>query len=543
MSEQEKSSSTVPVKPHDLSGRVAAYIVASAAGGTRVGPFTVHFDDHTANVWRNYAVPDIGAMPTGADVVALLGLFADRDRTPRLEYVPAASPDVEAALEAAGFTAEFRSPVFGCARGEVGDLPSPEGITFALVSSDTDLLDAVRVQHAAYDEPAPAGPKDVARLAALNGRGGIVVLARDVATGEPIGSGLCEEPTDGVSELAAIGVTEPYRRRGIGSAMTAFLARSMHARGAELIWLEREPHVQDRMYELAGFTRGAEKLWISRPAGVIVAGPVRLHPLTVEQARDIMDGHLGGITPGDGWPHEDTAAGMWMVVNKGAEGWLITRDGVVIGDAGALVEDGDATFAFTVTPAYREMGLRTTISTALADALRARPGTRSVSDGTPTASERRPPKITAGERETLLAFVAYLRECLVAKLDGLSDVDARRPMVGSGTSLLGLVKHVASAEHAWIAYSFAGGPADGIPDEDLTTEDSIASVSALARTVGERTSEIVSACDDMDRLAAVAYGSEARTLRWILVHLVEEIGRHAGHADILREQIDGTVGR
>jgi ribosomal protein S18 acetylase RimI-like enzyme len=267
MSEQGKSSSSMSAQRNDLSRRVATYIVASAAGGTRVGPFTVHFDNHTANVWRNYAVPDIGATPSRADIAALLAVFADRDRTPRLEYVPAASPDVEPALVAAGFAAEFRSPVFGCLRGEASDLLPPEGVTLALVTTDADLLDAVRVQHAAYEEPAPAGPKDVARLAALNGRGGIVVLARDAATGEPIGSGLCEQPTDGVSELAAIGVTEPYRRRGIGSAMTAFLARAMHARGAELIWLEREPHVKDRMYELAGFTRGAEKLWISRPDG------------------------------------------------------------------------------------------------------------------------------------------------------------------------------------------------------------------------------------------------------------------------------------
>jgi uncharacterized damage-inducible protein DinB len=279
------------------------------------------------------------------------------------------------------------------------------------------------------------------------------------------------------------------------------------------------------------------------PRRVIVAGPVRLHPLTIQQAQAIMDGNRTGLTAGDGWPQEDTAAGMWMVVNKGTEGWLITRDGVVIGDAGALVEEGDANFAFTVAPPYRETDLRTTISTALADALRARPGTRSVTDGSPIAIERRPPSITAGECDTLLAFIAYLRECLIAKLDGLSDVDARRPMVGSGTNLLGLVKHVASAEHAWVAYSFDGGPADDIPDENLTAADTIASVRDVARAGGRRTSEIVLACDDLDRLAAIAYGSQRRTLRWILVHLVEEIGRHAGHADILREQIDGTVGR
>jgi ribosomal protein S18 acetylase RimI-like enzyme/uncharacterized damage-inducible protein DinB len=540
MSTQGNSNS---IDPSDLSRCVAASVVSSVAGGTRVGPFTVHFDKHTANVWRNYAVPDIGASPTAPDVVALVDLFAGRDRTPRLEYVPQSAPDVEPALVAAGFTAEFRSPVFGCAQGEASALQPPEGITFALVTADTDLLDAIRVQHAAYDEPAPAGENDVRRLAALNARGGIVVLARDATTGEPVGSGLCEHPTDGVSELAAIGVTEPYRRRGIGSAMTAFLARAMHERGAELVWLEREPHVEDRMYELAGFARGAEKLWISWPNRVIVAGPVRLHPISAERAQAIVDGDLTGLTPGDDWPHEDTVAGMWMVANKGAEGWLITQNGTVIGDAGAMAVDGAAVFAFGLAEPYRSKDLRTTISTALANELRARPGTRSVADESSNAIDHRPPKLAAGERDTLLAFVAYLRECLVAKLDGVSEMDARRPMVSSGTSLLGLVKHVAGAEHRWIAYTFAGGPADEIPDEELVDGDTITSVIAAARAVGAQTERIVAACDDVETPAVETLGRRPVTLRWILVHLVEEIGRHAGHADILREQIDGTVGR
>jgi ribosomal protein S18 acetylase RimI-like enzyme/uncharacterized damage-inducible protein DinB len=543
MSVQANSGSAGSIEAVELSRRVAAYVVASVAGGTRVGPFTVHFDDHTANVWRNYAVPDIGASPTAGDVAALLDLFADRDRTPRLEYVPDAAPDVEPALVAAGFTAEFRSPVFGCVRGDSSDRQPPEGITFALVTTDDDLLDAVRVQHAAYDEPAPAGAKDVQRLAALTARGGIVVLARDGSSGAPVGSGLCESVTDATSELAAIGVIEPYRRRGIGSAMTAFLARAMHANGAELIWLEREPHVEDRMYELAGFTRGAEKLWISRPNGVIVAGPVRLQPISAQQAQAILDGDLAGRTPDADWPHEDTAAGMWMVANKGAEGWLITRDGIVIGDAGAMVVDGAAVYAFGLAEPCRSDELRTTISAALADALRARPGTRSVADESSTAIDHRPPKLVAGERDTLLAFLTYLRECLLAKLDGLSEQDARRPMVASGTSLLGLVKHVAGTEHRWIAYSFAGGSAADIPDEELISDDTTASVIAAARVVGEQTERIVAGFADVETPVAATPGGQPLTLRWILVHLVEEIGRHAGHADILREQIDGTVGR
>ena len=259
------------------------------------------------------------------------------------------------------------------------------------------------------------------------------------------------------------------------------------------------------------------------------------------------DGGAAGLAPalraGDGWSHDDTAAGMWMVVNKGVEGWLATVDGTVIGDAGALVEDGDATFAITLAQPYREKDLRTAISTALTQTLRARPGIRSVTDGSSTSADRRPPTIAAGERDTLLAFVGYLRECLIGKLDGVSEADARRALVDSGTSLLGLVKHVASTEHSWIAYSFAGGAADGIPPASLTDDDSIASVVAAARTVGVRTEEIVRSCDDMETLAAMKFGADVRSLRWILVHLVEEIGRHAGHADIIREQIDGATGR
>jgi ribosomal protein S18 acetylase RimI-like enzyme len=251
---------------------VAASIAAGFASDERVGPFAVHFDAHSANLFRNYALPDAGAAPTPLEIDALIALFDQHDRTPRLEYLPDIAPEVEPALVAAGFAVEFRSPVFGCRRGEATDLGAPDGIVFALVTEDADLVDVARVQNAAYGEPAPPGPADVARLRRLVARGGIVALARAVDNGEPAGAGLCEAATHGVSELAAVGVAEAYRRRGIASALTAFLARSMHdrdiesAHGADLVWLEREQHLPDRLYERAGFTRGAEKLWISRPA-------------------------------------------------------------------------------------------------------------------------------------------------------------------------------------------------------------------------------------------------------------------------------------
>jgi ribosomal protein S18 acetylase RimI-like enzyme len=385
--------------PSDLPTRVAAFMAASTDGGERVGPFTCFIDATTANIWRNHAVPDTGATPSADDIAALVAFYERHDRTPRLEYVPAAAPEVEPALVAAGFTVEGRSPLRGCEPGEAIDLPVPDGIAFALATSDADLLDVARMQNIAYGDPAPAGPDDVARLANTNRHGGIVGIARDTVTGEAVGAGLCTGIRAGATELAAVATAASHRRRGIASSLTVMLARTMHERGAALVWLEQEPDLPHRIYDLAGFSIGGEKLWISRPAGAIVAGPVRLHPIGVERARAVIEGDLsdlGGRTPGDGWPHDQTAAGMWMVVNRGAEGWLATLDGAVIGDAGAVTDDGDVMFALTLAPAYRGKGLEATIAAALATVLEARLGTRTVTDATPTSSERRPPRVDAG---------------------------------------------------------------------------------------------------------------------------------------------------
>jgi hypothetical protein len=189
------------------------------------------------------------------------------------------------------------------------------------------------------------------------------------------------------------------------------------------------------------------------------------------------------------------------------------------------------------------MGFEQAIGVALPPELASRPGVRSVRDGSRAAADRRPPRIDAGERDTLLAFLGYLRESLIGKLDGLSERDARRALVLSGTSLLGLVKHVARAEASWVLSSWAGED-DAEPDETVRDNDTIATVAATARAVGERVDAVVRGCDDLATPVARAVGPRrGTTLRWILVHLVEEVGRHAGHADILREQIDGRTGR
>jgi hypothetical protein len=155
-----------------------------------------------------------------------------------------------------------------------------------------------------------------------------------------------------------------------------------------------------------------------------------------------------------------------------------------------------------------------------------------------------PPEPAGSELATLQAFIVYLRGALRRKVEGLTDEQARQVGVPSGTSLLGLLKHTAAVETFWLHHAFAGMPRDVIVDDELSPSDTIASVMALQARVALISDGIVAAATDPAALAAEApFGPPLRPLRWILVHLVEELGRHAGHADILREQLDGTVGR
>lgn len=160
-------------------------------------------------------------------------------------------------------------------------------------------------------------------------------------------------------------------------------------------------------------------------------------------------------------------------------------------------------------------------------------------------SDLRPPTLDADEKTTLSAFLDYLREAVVAKAHGLSDEEARTAGVPSGTSVLGLVKHLTAVELGWFAWSYAGediecGDDDSPPAEDETAE----SLLAAYRRAVERCNEIIDACDDLDRPGARSLReTPPPSMRWVLVHMIEETARHAGHADILREQIDGSVGR
>jgi Protein of unknown function (DUF664) len=135
----------------------------------------------------------------------------------------------------------------------------------------------------------------------------------------------------------------------------------------------------------------------------------------------------------------------------------------------------------------------------------------------------------------------YLRASIVRKLDGMSEQQARRVVVPSGTSLVSLVRHLTEAEVTWFQLRFAD-VAPTVPDDALDEALPITEQIRAYEMAASRNNQIVMSAESLEeRCEREDYGD--LTLRWVLVHMVEETARHAGHADIIREQIDGAVGR
>jgi uncharacterized damage-inducible protein DinB len=161
--------------------------------------------------------------------------------------------------------------------------------------------------------------------------------------------------------------------------------------------------------------------------------------------------------------------------------------------------------------------------------------------GAPGVPDQKPPKFSAPELETLVTFLDYLRGSLARKLEAVSEQDARRSLVPSGTSLLSLVQHLTAAEVLWFQIRF-NGSTEPEPDEPL--DDALPVERHLAHYFAAiaRDNEIVTTSGSVDERCADPEFAEL-DLRWVLVHMIEETARHAGHADIIREQIDGATGR
>jgi Protein of unknown function (DUF664) len=142
----------------------------------------------------------------------------------------------------------------------------------------------------------------------------------------------------------------------------------------------------------------------------------------------------------------------------------------------------------------------------------------------------------------LRALLQYQRESLVRKIAGLDDASARRSPVGSGTSLLWLIKHMACAEITWVLHRFAGEDLV-IPGDEPEPGDTLAAVTGFYRQIWPQVDAVAFTGASVDELCRRPAADPPVSLRWVLMHLLEETARHAGHADILGELIDGRTGR
>jgi uncharacterized damage-inducible protein DinB len=161
------------------------------------------------------------------------------------------------------------------------------------------------------------------------------------------------------------------------------------------------------------------------------------------------------------------------------------------------------------------------------------------------------PLSSGGERDQLVSWLAFYRSTLLKKCSGLTFEDlCRRPVATSSMSLLGMVRHMTFVEQVWFDARFAG---NDVTEYYRRPDDREAEWTELASaTLDQVVADFEHACETSDELARghdldetvrrPGANREPVDLRWIYLHMIEEYARHCGHADIIRELIDGTTG-
>ena len=167
----------------------------------------------------------------------------------------------------------------------------------------------------------------------------------------------------------------------------------------------------------------------------------------------------------------------------------------------------------------------------------------------PSNEDRLEPGFGDAEWPALQAWLDYHRATVPWKLTGLTAEQARRVMLPSGLSMLGVVKHLAYVERNWFHVRFAGNERGPVPwtaedpDADFRAEPGETTESILAFYAAECDKSRVAVADaSPEDLAKRPDRHQGLTLRWIMLHMIEETARHNGHLDVLRELIDGGGG-
>lgn len=167
-----------------------------------------------------------------------------------------------------------------------------------------------------------------------------------------------------------------------------------------------------------------------------------------------------------------------------------------------------------------------------------------------TPPRDRPP-LAADERTQLVGWLDLQRALVHYKCEGLSDADAHRALLPTSPlmTMAGLVAHLRWVEHCWLEVLFLGRPAGPNPQfGDVEDADFLVDGVPLARLLADYerqcavSNEITAAASLDDTGRHPDFRAAAGTLRWMLIHLVEEVARHVGQMDVLREQLDGRTG-
>jgi uncharacterized damage-inducible protein DinB len=146
------------------------------------------------------------------------------------------------------------------------------------------------------------------------------------------------------------------------------------------------------------------------------------------------------------------------------------------------------------------------------------------------------------EKELLLQWLGYLRRAVIRNLDGLDDAQSRWTPEGRLISLLGIVNHLTQVEHRWIDGGFGGAEVSRTQAEFAPgAELGLAAALDSYRVRADATDAAIRS-RTLDQASAPAGWAQGRELRWVVLHLINETARHAGHADATRELLDGCTG-
>lgn len=150
------------------------------------------------------------------------------------------------------------------------------------------------------------------------------------------------------------------------------------------------------------------------------------------------------------------------------------------------------------------------------------------------------PQGTDDERELLLRWLAFLRGAVLRKAEGISDDEARWTPPGALIPLVGIVNHLTRVEWRWIDGGMRGEQTSRSEEEFRPGPE--LTITAAVDAYRERAKATDEAVREMPSLAEPCRRQEGTDLRWVLLHLINETARHAGHADAVRELLDGTTG-